>query len=316
MSTRQHLLIDTDPGVDDALALLMAYAQPQVTVAALTIAAGNVGLAATTRNALKLLEVIGADTPVFAGAGLPLVRPAMDAAFVHGEDGFGNIGYTPAQRLPDAEPAALAMLRLSHELAGELTFVMLGPLTNLALALSLDPSLPTRVKRLVIMGGAVTGCGNVQRIPVEFNIGFDPEAAHIVCSRWPRFDLIDWEATMAHGVDFARVEHWLANPHPHAAFYRAISRKTRDWMRATRHASHWHAADALAMAVALAPENAETWAERPLAVELDGSLSRGATIVDWWQRSGAPANARILQSYRLPAFERLLQMALGVVAAE
>lgn len=312
MPTPLNLLIDTDPGVDDALALLMAYTQPQVRVAALTITAGNVGLAATTRNALKLLEVIGADTPVFAGVGLPLVRPASDAAFVHGQDGFGDIGYTPATRAPESEHAALAMIRLSHEFSGELSFVMLGPLSNLALALSLDPSLPTRVKRLVIMGGAVSGRGNVGRIPVEFNTGFDPEAAHIVCSRWPRFDLIDWEATMAHGIDFASVEAWLANAHPHAAFYQAISRKTRDWMRATRNANHWHAADALAMAATLAPEHAEEWAERPLAVELDGSLTRGATIVDWWQRSGAPANARILKTYDLSAFRELLRTALGL----
>ncbi len=312
MSSIVPLLIDTDPGVDDALAILMAHAQPDVKVLALTIAAGNVGLPHTTRNALKLLEVIGAETPVYAGAALPLVRPADDAAFVHGQDGFGDIGYLAPTRAAKAEHAALAMIRLSHEYAGEIVFVMLGPLTNLALALSLDPSLPERVKRLVIMGGAVSGRGNVARIPVEFNTGFDPEAAHIVMSRWPVFDLIDWEATLAHSIPFADSDPWMESDSGAARFYQAISRKTRDWMRRTRESDRWAAADALAMAATLAPEAVEEWALRPLGIELDGTLTRGATVVDWWQRSGAPAQARIMLRFDQRRFAGLLQMALGV----
>jgi purine nucleosidase len=309
--TEHHLLIDTDPGVDDALALLMAYAQPGVRVAALTIAAGNVGLAHTVGNALKLLETIGADTPVFAGAAAPLVRPADDAAFVHGLDGFGDIGYTPATRSAEPEHAALAMIRLSHAHPGELTFVMLGPLTNLALALSLDPALPSRVKRLVVMGGAVTGRGNVARIPVEFNTGFDPEAAHIVFSRWPAFDLIDWEATLAHGIPFNESARWLEADTVPARFYRAISRKTHDWMRRTREAERWAAADALAMAATLAPGAVQEWVTRPVAVELDGGLTRGATVVDWAGRSGTPAQARIMMRYDMAAFTALIRSALA-----
>jgi purine nucleosidase len=310
--TQHHLLIDTDPGVDDALAIMIAFAHAQVRVAALTIAAGNVGLAHTTRNALKLLEVIGVDTPVFAGAAAPLVRSADDAAFVHGLDGFGDIGYVGAARSIESEHAALAMVRLSHQHPGELTFVMLGPLTNLALALSLDPTLPTRVKRLVVMGGAVTGRGNVARIPVEFNTGFDPEAAHIVFSRWPKFDLVDWEATLAHGIPFAQSEQWLQADTSAAQFYQAISRKTRDWMRRTRNAEKWAAADALAMAAAVAPEHVTEWVERPLAVELDGALTRGATVVDWWQRSGAPAQARIMMRYDMATFATLIRSGLAL----
>ncbi len=309
---RHHLLIDTDPGVDDALAILIAFAQSDVRVVALTIAAGNVGLAHTTRNALKLLQVIGADTPVFAGAGAPLVRPADDAAFVHGLDGFGDIGYTAAARLAQSEHAALAMIRLSHQHPDELTFVMLGPLTNLALALSLDPTLPSRVKRLVIMGGAVTGRGNVARIPVEFNTGFDPEAAHIVFSRWPTFDLVDWEATLAHGIPFAESELWLQADTDAARFYQAISAKTRDWMRRTRNAQLWAAADALAMAATVSPDGVLEWALKPVAVELDGALTRGATVVDWWQRGGAPAQARIMLRYDRDRFGQLIRSGLGI----
>jgi purine nucleosidase len=201
---RIPLLIDTDPGVDDALALLMAFDDMQSEggrhdVVGLTVAAGNVGLAHTVGNALKLCEVCGVDVPVYAGAADPLLHPAEDAAYVHGRDGFGDTGYAPAARRAEAEHAALAILRLSHAHAGRLLLVALGPLTNLALALRLDPTLPQRVARCVVMGGAVSAHGNITAA-AEFNIAFDPEAAHIVFSAFPRIELADWEAVLAHGV--------------------------------------------------------------------------------------------------------------------
>jgi purine nucleosidase len=306
----QRLLIDTDPGVDDALAILMAHAQPGVEVLALTTSAGNVGLAHTTANALKLLEVMGASTPVHAGCPVPLVRGAEDAAFVHGVDGFGDTGYAAAARRAESESAVEAMLRLSRRHPGEIDFVMLGPLTNLALALRVDPLLPSRIRRLVIMGGAVTGRGNTGRLPAEFNIGFDPEAAHIVCSGFARFDLVDWEATLRHGVDHDRVDGWLAGSGAVTSFYAAISRKTRDFMRRVGR-ERWVGADALAMAVALEPGRVEAWHERPLAVELDGALTRGATVVDWELRGGGAVNARIAQAFPQARFESLVAAALA-----
>jgi len=303
-----RLLIDTDPGVDDAWALLMALAAPDVEVVGLTIAAGNVGLAHTVQNALKLCEVAGRDVPVYPGCATPLVRAADDAAYVHGRDGFGDTGYTPSSRAPADEHAALAMLRLSHAMPGELTLVMLGPLTNLALALRLDPTLPARIKRLVVMGGAVTGSGNTS-VAAEFNIGFDPEAAHVVCSQWPRFELVDWEAVLAHPLANADVERWLSIDSDRARFYDAISRQTRRWS-VDRNATHWHSADPLAMAVAIAPADVLEADERPLAIELDGGLTRGATVVDWKRRSGAADNARIVRRYDQARFEALLEQAL------
>ncbi len=301
------LLIDTDPGVDDALAILMAHDRAHV--AGLTIAAGNVGLAHTVANALKLTEVMGVDTPVFPGCPLPLVLAAEDAAFVHGADGFGDTGYLPAQRRAEEEHAALAMLRLSHRHAGHLTLVALGPLTNLALALRLDPTLPSRIARLVVMGGAVTGRGNTS-VPAEFNIGFDPEAAHVVFSAWPQFDLVDWEATVRHGFDFDRFEAWLQADDARARFYAAISRRTRDWTRA-RGRPQMLAADALAMAVALQPDLVTRAEQRPVEIELSGRSTRGATVVDWDGRSGRPANARIVLAVDQSRFEALAAAALG-----
>ncbi|MCO5094036.1 MAG: nucleoside hydrolase [Xanthomonadaceae bacterium] len=305
----QRLLIDTDPGVDDALAILMAHAHPRCRIEALTITAGNVGLGHTLANALKLCEIAGIDAPVFPGAPVPLVAIPEDAAYVHGRDGFGDTDLPPAARRPEAEHAALAMLRLSHAHPGELTFVMLGPLTNLALALSLDPDLPERVPRLVVMGGAVTGRGNT-RLPVEFNTGFDPEAARIVFERWPRFELVDWEATLRHGLAHEQCDLWFATDHELARFYDAISRQTRAWSAGLR-GPEWHSADALAMAQVLEPECALETVDRALTVELTGEHARGMTVVDWLSRTGRPANARILMSYDRDRFEHLVRAAVG-----
>jgi purine nucleosidase len=309
MTDRIPLLIDTDPGVDDALALLMAFDDPHHEIVGLTIAAGNVGLRHTVANALKLCEVAGADVPVHAGCATPLLHPARDAAYVHGRDGFGDTGYDAATRIAEDEHAALAIIRLSHVHAGRLLLVALGPLTNVALALRLDPTLPQRVARLVVMGGAVTAHGNITPA-AEFNVAFDPEAAHIVLEAFPRIDLADWEATMAHGFAHTEFEQWLRVDSPRARFYDAISKQTREWS-SDRRGDHWHSADALAMAYALEPGGALEVVERPVAVELDGRHTRGSTIVDWRREGGAADNCRILMRYDQARFEARIRKALA-----
>ncbi|NDK37985.1 nucleoside hydrolase [Pseudoxanthomonas gei] len=312
MTDKIPLLIDTDPGVDDALALLMAFNDTRHALVGLTIAAGNVGLDHTVRNALKLCEVAGReDVPVYAGCAEPLLHPAVDAAHVHGLDGFGDIGFEPAARGAEAEHAALAILRLSHEHAGRLLLVALGPLTNIALALKLDPSLPGRVHRFVVMGGAVTAHGNITAA-AEFNIAFDPEAAHVVFQAFPRLDLADWEAVIAHGFLHTRAATWLQAESSRARFYDRISMKTRNWSADSR-GERWHSADALAMAYALEPDGAQELAERPVAIELAGTLTRGATIVDWNRQHGRPDNARLLMRYDQQRFETLVQAALAAI---
>jgi purine nucleosidase len=301
---RMKLLIDTDPGVDDALAIMLAHRHADVV--ALTIAAGNVGLSHTTANGLKLLDVIGATTPVFAGCSQPLVLPAADAAFVHGNDGFGDTGYTPSERNAEREHAAQAILRLSHEHVGELVIACIAPLTNLALALKLDPTLPQRVAALFIMGGAVTGRGNTHLVPQEFNVGFDPEAAHVVFSTWPHFTLVDWELTLRHGIDFHLLDRWLTSSKtPRAQFYDSISAKTRAWT-VQRGRPKLMVADALALAVALDPAMVRLADDRHVAIELNGTLTRGATVVDWDKRSGNAPNARIILDIDQAHFESLI----------
>lgn len=309
MPEKIPLLIDTDPGVDDALALLMAFNSDGHDVVGLTVAAGNVGLRHTVANALKLCEVAGRrDVPVFAGCAQPLLHAAPDAGHVHGQDGFGDVGYAQAERQQEPEHAAQAILRLSHEHAGKLLLVALGPLTNLALALRLDASLPSRIARLVVMGGAVTGQGNITPT-AEFNIFFDPEAAHIVLNAFADYDLCDWEATLAHGLHHQAVERWLQTDSPRARFYERISRRTRAWS-ADRRGDHWHSADGLAMALALAPGGVIEAARRPLQVVLGDGPERGRTRVEW-DAGGEAGAANILQRYDQARFEAMIAGALA-----
>jgi purine nucleosidase len=305
------LLIDTDPGVDDALAILMALNDANHDVVGLSIAAGNVGLECTVRNALKLCEVAGRnDISVFAGCTSPLVfAPREDAAHVHGRDGFGDAGFAPPARQAEAEHAALAILRLSREHAGELLLVALGPLTNIALALKLDSTLPSRIRRFVVMGGAVNAHGNITPV-AEFNIGFDPEAAHMVFDAFPTFDLCDWQATLAHGFHHQKVECWLQADSPCARFYDQISLKTRNWS-ADRRGEFWHSADALAMAWALQPEGALEMTTRPLQVETAGHLTRGMTVIDWNRQTRRADNANLLLRYDQARFEGMAEAALA-----
>lgn len=303
------LLIDTDPGVDDALAILMAHAHADVL--GLSVAAGNVGLAHTVRNARTLVDLVGASTPVFAGCPDPLVRlPEEDAAFVHGRDGLGDVGFPePTMRVAD-EHAALALLRLTHEHPGEVTLVALAPLTNIALALKLDPSLPKRVKRLVVMGGAVTGHGNTGRVPAEFNVGFDPEAAHVVFEGFPDFDLVDWELTLRHAFDEDAFDQWLAQGDHRAEFFGRVFRVARETNR-RRGRRGIIAADALAMAVAIDVSVVARSERCHVGVELDGRLTRGATVVDWGDRLGLPARANVVLELDQMKFTAMVRRALG-----
>jgi purine nucleosidase len=307
--SRPQLLIDTDPGVDDALAILMAHAHADV--AGLSVAAGNVGLAHTLRNARTLVDLLATETPVFAGCAIPLVRAAQeDAAFVHGRDGLGDVGF-PEPRAPVTdEVAALAMLRLTRERPHALTVVALAPLTNLALALRLDPTLPQRVARLVVMGGAVNGRGNTRTVPAEFNIGFDPEAAHVVFESFTQFDLIDWELTLRHTLDDAEFDGWLAAGDERARFLRQVMGAARQ-KSASHHRRGVVAADALAMAVAIDPSIVTRSEQRAVAIELDGRLTRGATVVDWAARLGQPCNARIVLEVDHARFADMVRGALG-----
>ena len=176
------LLLDVDTGVDDAMAIALATRLNDHELVAVSTVAGNVPIEFTTMNTLRVLEWLGSEVPVYRGMSAPLSRPLVSAGHVHGNDGLGGWPLPEPSRSPEARTAPEAIVRLAREHAGEIAFAFVGPLTNLAVALSLEPRLPQMVSRLVIMGGAFFGRGNVTD-HAEFNIYVDPEAAaHVAAS--------------------------------------------------------------------------------------------------------------------------------------
>ena len=180
----KHIILDTDPGVDDAVAFLLAFNSPELKIEAVTTVAGNVNHTKGHRNAKKLLEFIGAtDVPVCAGAEKPLIRVMSHAEEFHGKTGLGEAELPEPKMKTDPRSAVEMILEKANELGKDLTLVAIGPLTNIAAALLADPKLPEKVDKLVIMGGAFNltpyGLGNANAV-AEFNIWHDPEAAKIV----------------------------------------------------------------------------------------------------------------------------------------
>jgi pyrimidine-specific ribonucleoside hydrolase len=178
-ATVQRIIIDTDPGVDDALAILLALRSPELKVEAITPVAGNVPLDYTLPNALRLVEIAGRpDVPVAAGASHPLVRNLITAAHVHGNNGLAGVEFPAPKIKPVAESATEIIRRLVRANPGEITIVAVGPLTNIAIVLRADPELAAMIKSIVIMGGSLSG-GNATPA-AEFNLYADPEAGRIV----------------------------------------------------------------------------------------------------------------------------------------
>lgn len=176
----QKIIIDTDPGIDDALAILLALAaKDELDVLALTTVNGNVGVDQVTKNAFKILEIAGRrDIPVYKGNAKPLMRERDNCEEFHGDDGLGNLGMEECEGCPEEEYAVDYLIRKVREEKGEITLVPIGPLSNIAEAVQRDPEFAQNVKELVIMGGAEHG-GNMSP-HAEFNFWTDPEAAKIV----------------------------------------------------------------------------------------------------------------------------------------
>src|SRR5207249_4108999 len=174
-----RVIIDTDPGVDDALALLLAMRSPELKIEGITAVAGNVPLELTLPNALRMVEIAGRDDiTVAAGAKGPLLRRLVTATYAHGENGLGGAIFAEPKRKPITEPAADFIRRTVRKYPGEITLLTLGPLTNIAAALNADSVLARMVRGLTMMGGSLSG-GNISPA-AEFNVYVDPEAARIV----------------------------------------------------------------------------------------------------------------------------------------
>ena len=302
-----HLLIDTDPGIDDALAILLALASPEANIEAVTVVAGNVPVDLATANARRILAVAAPTPmpPVIRGAEAPLKRTLITAGHVHGQDGLGNLDrfVEPDGRLRYPEPpltvetrsAAEAILETVDRWGPELTVVALGPLTNLAAAAALAARRLARAGRVVVMGGAVAVSGNVTPA-AEFNFFVDPEAAAQVLEAGLAVELIPLDVTrrvvLAQAVLTERLRRCPDD---------RIARFILDF---TLHGFAFGASqegggivlhDPLAMAVALDP-SLVTFEPMSVEVECEGKLTRGLSLAD---RRALPSHRKRVPSCRV-----------------
>ncbi|AOS64828.1 nucleoside hydrolase [Actinoalloteichus hymeniacidonis] len=279
-----RLIVDTDPGVDDAMALLYLAAQRErVELVSVGSVHGNLGARPGAENALRILEVAGlGSVPVAVGADRPLDFSYLPSGqFVHGADGLSGAAGPAASARPVAENAAVRLVRLCRENPGELTVLALGPLTNLALALHLEPELPNLVRSVVWMGGAIDAPGNITA-HAEANAAHDPLAADQVLGAGFPLTVVPLDVTRRVWAD---ADWWASIAAATGARAKAMTAWSRQYLRANSEFEKHRGGpgtlchDPVAAILLLEPELAE-YERHPVLVEFAGGQTRGATLVD------------------------------------
>lgn len=311
LPTPRSLIIDTDPGVDDGVALTMALRTPGVHVEALTVVQGNAGLEHNVRNARLVVETCAADVPVYAGARAPLLPRASHArpTWIHGHDGFGDLDLRPRRDAADPGFAADRVVEIVMARPGAITLVTLGPLTNIALALAREPELAQATRELVMMGGAAHAGGNVTPV-AEFNIHADPEAARAVFAAGFRLTMIGYElcrgpARLTH-EDVAAIA--MAGTPAATLVSSLLGHSLRVAARRPHLPGERGATcpDAVAMAVALDRTILTDSVEAHVDVETTGELTTGMTVVDYMGVLNRPSNAHVGLAIDVPRFKAML----------
>ncbi|MET5963344.1 ribonucleoside hydrolase RihC [Citrobacter amalonaticus] len=301
---RLPIILDTDPGIDDAAAIAAALFAPQLDLQLMTTVAGNVSVEKTTRNALQLLHFWNADIPLAQGAATPLLRPLRDAAYVHGESGMEGYDFVEHDRQPLAKPAFIALRDALISAPEPITLVAIGPLTNIALLLMHYPECNFNIRRLVIMGGS-GGRGNFTP-NAEFNIAVDPEAAARVFESGIEIVMCGLDVTnqamltpdyLASLPTLNRTGKML-----HALFshYRSGTMRTGVRMH-----------DLCAIAWLVRPD---LFTVKPcfVAVETRGDYTAGTTVVDIEGRMNRPANVQVALEINVAAFQQWVAEVLAL----
>jgi purine nucleosidase len=288
------IIIDTDPGTDDAVAILLALAAPELEVLSLVAVAGNLPLAATERNARAVLELAGrSDIPVYAGCPRPISPGVVTAEHAHGEDGLGGL-VLPAPALPARPEQGVDILVevLRREPPRSVTLCALGPLTNIAVALVEAPDIAGRIAELVVMGGASYALGNTTPA-AEFNIHADPLAAALVFDSAVPITMVPLDLTHQVPATAERIERirGLGNRCGRAAA--ELMSPPRRLRRSRGAAPAWALHDPCVVAYLIAPGLFEG-AEVNVAIETQSPLTLGMTVIDWRGISGRRPNARVM----------------------
>lgn len=289
---KTRIILDTDPGADDALAILLMLASPEIQLEAITTVHGNVNIDKTTRNALALLEFLKADIPVARGCSRPLVKsPHNWGDAVHGASGLGQTKLPEPETKPvDLHAVDYLIQRFLAE-PKELTLFAIGPLTNLAMAIRKEPRFAESVKELVIMGGAVRSGGNVTPL-AEFNIHEDPHAAHIIFNSGMPITLIPLDVTYKCLLTPADIEWMMKIGSPIPGFIRDVMADYMAFYSKYEGFAGCALHDPLTVAVLIAPELLHI-EEHYVDVDISGGVSTGKTYADFMKVAKRPANVKV-----------------------
>lgn len=287
----QNLIVDTDAGVDDAIALIMALDHPGTNILAITTVNGNVEVDKVTKNVGIISGLFNSPVPIYRGCDRPLLANRLHSDGVHGVDGLGGASglYNRFGKAVEDEHAALALIRLSKKYSDALTILALGPLTNIALAARLDPLFVHNIRNLVIMGGAVEAHGNASAA-AEFNILADPEAASIVFEAgFKEITLLPWETTLKYPLHWAIFDELISVNNERSKFIYNITEQLVKLLKYQYRSAGLLIPDPLAAAAAIEPDVIQKKEHVSIKIEINGLYGRGLTCVDWMmQHTNAP----------------------------
>ncbi|XP_067888893.1 nucleoside hydrolase-like [Heterodontus francisci] len=286
---KKLLLLDVDSGVDDAQAMMMALAAPNVQILGITCTHGNTKIENVCKNVLRVLKVCQrSEIPVYRGASASLLEDQLNADHFHGKDGLGDVPdpNAPGLEYVQAEFAVNAMIRIATECAGQVSLVAIGPLTNVALAFKMDHTFPSKLRHLYIMGGNMEGRGNVT-VCSEFNFAADPEAAYVVLNHFacPIY-IATWEYCLRHALPWEFFKEWVNQSTQKACFMKKITAHTEKFSKGMQGSRELYfgpgfvSCDSFAMAAAIDESVVTEYIRYGVSVELQGSLTRGMMIVD------------------------------------
>ncbi|KAF4525753.1 hypothetical protein B566_EDAN002013 [Ephemera danica] len=315
------VVVDTDPGTDDALALFMlldAHQKGLIQIVGIVTVRGNTGVDNATRNTMRVLDVLNkTDIPVFRGSMGPIIeepKPKNSNETIeipyHGWDGFGDAKFSsePNMSLVQDKPGVLALIEMAQEHKGKLTLICLGPLTNAALAMKTDPEFSNNIHQLFIMGGNYTAEGNITSA-AEYNFHCDPEAAHIVLAKTKsQITLVPWETCKFHEMSWEWRHDVLGKfKTPPIILMDKIEKFVYDRSHETPW-SMYYLCDSLIAAVMLYPQLVTKSLSCHLTVELHGGRTRGQVVMD--HLNEFEHNVKLIQEVDQDMFQQLLLMAV------
>lgn len=298
------VIIDTDPGIDDTFAIMMARSSEELDIKALTVTAGNVDIGFTLNNALGLAELLEMNIPVYKGAEKPLVVEFKDASEYHGESGLGYYRLKQINKKAEMEYAWDGIYKLAKEHKGELSIIALGPLTNIAIALLKYPDLPKYIKKIVIMGGTFHSYGNTAPYS-EFNFWCDPHAAEIVLQSDLNKQIIGLNTTKQAILEEEDMSKLSSEDSNIDELIKSMIQFSKDNIRAQQLSTTFHIPDAVAMAAMIKPEIFEFENHYVTCVTSSG-LTQGWSIADDRNKLGKEPNADIALSVNKEEYFKLL----------